>query len=74
LNCGGKGFAAVLHTSGNRPGVSGPSLGYGGLSNVFAIEFDTSTDPGLNDPANGAAERHISVIVDPGFYASGNEA
>jgi hypothetical protein len=28
LNCGGKGFAAVLHTGGYRVGYSGAGLGY----------------------------------------------
>jgi hypothetical protein len=40
--CGGDGFAFVLQPSGPRiKGGSGSGLGYKGINNAFAIEFDT---------------------------------
>jgi len=73
LNCGGKGFAAILHTGGARKGNTGAGLGYKSVKNVFAIEFDTSYDSSLNDPNVGSAERHISVLVNRG-YAEADES
>ena len=66
VSCGGKGFAVVLSAGGFNLGSTGSGLGYQNLNNVFAIEFDTSTDSSLNDPNNGNQERHVSVIVNQG--------
>jgi hypothetical protein len=52
--------------------VPGSGLAYGGISNAFAVEFDTWTDTDKNDPGT-KIERHISAIIKPGS-ADGNEA
>lgn len=57
VGSGGDGFAFVIQN--NNPTAlvgAGGSLGYGGLSNSLAIEFDTLWNPGNDPNAN-----HISV-------------
>ena len=56
---GADGFAFVLQNSGagaNAVGITGGDVGYGGIGNSLAIEFDTYQGPG--DPTNN----HISLL------------
>lgn len=46
-------------------------MGYYGISNAVAIEFDTWTNQDINDP-DTSEERHISVIIKKG-NADANE-
>lgn len=55
---GGEGFAFVLHRAPAAfaaAGEGGASLGYGGINNSLAVEFDTRSDAG------GAERAHVSV-------------
>ncbi|GMF23012.1 unnamed protein product [Phytophthora fragariaefolia] len=64
-NCrsrGGDGFAFVIHNDVQQElalGSGGMALGYGGLQNALAVEFDTWFNPELLD----VYENHISVHV-----------
>ncbi|EGZ20724.1 hypothetical protein PHYSODRAFT_494164 [Phytophthora sojae] len=64
-NCrsrGGDGFAFVVHNDVQQElalGSGGMALGYGGLQNALAVEFDTWFNPELLD----VYENHISVHV-----------
>lgn len=64
-NCrsrGGDGFAFVIQNDAQQElalGAGGMALGYGGLTNALAIEFDTWFNPELLD----VYENHISVHV-----------
>jgi hypothetical protein len=64
-NCrsrGGDGFAFVVHNDVQQEfalGSGGMALGYGGLQNALAIEFDTWFNPELLD----VYENHVSVHV-----------
>ena len=54
---GAEGFAFVLQNQGREPfGGAGPNLGYSGLLNSIAVEFDMHKDASMHDP-NG---NHIS--------------
>lgn len=49
---GGDGLALVMHGHDNRSrtlGTSGDQIGYGGIENSVAIEFDTWYNPGTSD-------------------------
>ena len=49
---GGDGFAFVLHNDANRTkalGVDGERLGYTGIRNAIAVEFDTWYNPDIGD-------------------------
>ena len=64
--CGADGFAVILRYSQiDGPGLIGSGLGYGGIYNALAIEFDTFTNTENNDP-DWDGERHISVIIRQG--------
>lgn len=59
-----EGFAVVLQQMGpESAGDNGSGLGYSGIQNSLAIEFDSKYSYDKNDPTtpNG---RHLSVIVD----------
>jgi hypothetical protein len=59
---GGEGFAFVLHNdpfSSNAIGRKGNSLGYGGLKNCLAIEFDTNKNVLLKDEN----DNHIAIMT-----------
>jgi hypothetical protein len=72
---GGAGFAFVVQNwhpaslgGTEKPGQTGHGLGYDGIRNSIAIEFDTYHDPEMHDPW----ENHISVHTRG--YAAGNTA
>jgi len=70
-NCGAGGYAFVVQSAGPRvQGSSGGGLGYKGISNAFAVEFDTSNND--NDPII-PNQSHISAIATPGV-ADASEA
>lgn len=70
--CGGEGIAFVIQQTGNDAiGGAGSGMGYSGLKNVLAVEFDTMYDAQTNDPST-ATERHISIIIRKGT-ADANE-
>jgi len=60
---GGEGFAFVIRDdTSNAPtsadyGLGGPSLGYGGINNSIAIEFDTVYTAAYSDPR----ESHVAI-------------
>ena len=59
----GDGLALVLLDAATAPssttvGAGGGALGYGGLRNSVAIEFDTLGDPSLQEPALP----HVAVL------------
>ena len=57
---GGDGFAFVVQNYGPRAlGLGGGNLGYGGISNAFAVEFDTWFDAELKDPY----ENHLAILT-----------
>ena len=57
---GGDGFALVLHTEGPAAlGGAGAGLGYAGLANGIALEFDTWADADVADPG----DNHVAVIT-----------
>ena len=57
---GGDGFALVLHTAGPAAlGGSGAGLGYAGLPNGIALEFDTWADADASDPG----DNHVALIT-----------
>ena len=57
---GGDGFAFVLQNHGPISlGTAGGSLGYGGIPNAVAVEFDTWYDAELRDPY----ENHIAILT-----------
>ena len=75
------GFALVLYDAPTRPlnattvGAGGGGLGYAGLPNSVAIEFDTMGDPSLDEPAVAHVAvlsrgvRPASLIPSPGCFA-----
>ena len=60
-NCrsrGGDGFAFVIQANGQQAlGGEGKAMGYGGITNSLAVEFDTYYNPELSEPY----ENHVSV-------------
>jgi len=57
---GGDGFALVLHTAGAAAlGGAGAGLGYAGLPNGVALEFDTWADADASDPG----DNHVALIT-----------
>jgi hypothetical protein len=57
-NNGGDGFALVIqNSSGTALGATGGGMGYGGITNSVAVEFDTFRNALIGDP-NG---NHISI-------------
>jgi len=61
-SCGGDGFAFVMQASGAKvKGASGSGLGYAGIMNSVAVEFDAVANQAKNDP-NTAIETHVSLI------------
>ena len=71
-NCGSEGVAFVIQPNNpNQLGNGGAGLGYEGILNALAIEFDASYNYIKNDPDN-TKERHISIILKKGA-ADGNE-
>jgi hypothetical protein len=61
------GIAFIIAASPNGLGSSGGALGYGGVTNSFAVEFDTyDNTPYVND---GSSSNHIAIlengVVDP---------
>jgi len=70
--CGGEGIAFVVQQDGiDAIGGSGSGLGYSGINNVLAVEFDTMFDSQTNDPST-PLEFHISIIIKKGT-ADANE-
>jgi len=70
--CGGEGIAFVIQQDGTDAiGGSGSGMGYAGINNVVAVEFDTMYDAQTNDPST-PLERHISIIIKKGA-ADANE-
>lgn len=68
VSCGGDGFALVFQNAGNSVvGTAGSGLGYAGIQDAVAIEFDAVQNADKNDPAT-EIERHISLIASPGTY------
>ena len=60
---GGDGFAFVIHSDPNATsaiGRNGEDLGYGGMKNALAIEFDMWTNAGKKD-SDDFFEDHISI-------------
>jgi len=56
---GAGGLALVVQASGaGALGAGGAGLGYGGVQNGVAVEFDTWFDPGARDPY----ENHLAVL------------
>ena len=58
---GADGFAFVLHLDPSGPralGAGGGGVGYAGLRNAIAVEFDTSYNPELGD---GAPRDHVQI-------------
>eukprot|EP00466_Bigelowiella_natans_P006290 jgi/Bigna1/140949/aug1.59_g15657 len=59
---GGEGMAFVLHRSPARfsaIGLSGPSLGYGGLKDALVIEFDSRQNKENEDPNGNHVSLHL---------------
>lgn len=57
---GGDGFAFVVQNFGEQTlGQGGGGLGYGGIPNAVAVEFDTWFDSNLRDPY----ENHLAVLT-----------
>ena len=57
---GGDGFAFVIQNHGPLSlGATGGNLGYGGIPNAVAVEFDTWYDAELGDPF----ENHVAVLT-----------
>ena len=57
---GGNGFAFVLQNAGEHSlGAGAESLGYGGIANALAVEFDTWHDASVRDPY----ENHVAVLT-----------
>ena len=57
---GGDGFALLLQTEGPAAlGGAGAGLGYAGLGNGVALEFDTWADADVADPG----DNHVAVIT-----------
>ena len=57
---GGDGLALLLHTAGPAAlGGAGAGLGYAGLANGIALEFDTWADADVADPG----DNHVAVIT-----------
>ena len=59
---GGDGFAFVIHRDRNETaaiGNPGRELGYGGIANSLAVEFDTWYNPDTNTTTTG-----VDMIVD----------
>ena len=57
---GGDGFAFVVQTfAAQSLGQGGGGLGYGGIPNAVAVEFDTWFDSNLRDPY----ENHVAVLT-----------
>lgn len=57
---GGDGFAFVVQNFGEQSlGQGGGGLGYGGIPNAVAVEFDTWFDSNLRDPY----ENHLAVLT-----------
>ena len=70
---GGDGFAFVLHGDSRETaavGTSGSQLGYGGIANSVAIEFDTWSNP---EPADLIWD-HVSIHSNGKVPNSANEA
>ncbi len=62
---GGDGFAFVIQNDEPTPiGADGGGIGYSGIGNSLAIEFDTWNNPGVNDPDNN----HVSVHTREGTF------
>lgn len=61
---GGDGFAFVIHSDSMGPsalGGDGEQLGYGGIANSIAIEFDTWTNVDNQKQSDDVFQDHISI-------------
>lgn len=68
----GEGFAFVAQQDDPfQLGSPGPSLGYGGITNGFAVEFDAHKDEDMGDPDAGHVSIHLCV---PGAPRSARRA
>ena len=64
--CGCCGHAFILQkNSNNFQGATSDGMGYSGIENAVAFEFDTWRTPSTSDPDTTNA-RHISVIANKG--------
>lgn len=59
LTCGADGLAFVVQTLGNNVGGLGGGIGYDGISNSIAVEFDTWNNGGIDD----SSSNHIGIDV-----------
>lgn len=70
---GGDGFAFVLHhddATTSAIGDSGRGLGYAGIENSLAVEFDTWYNPDVNHTATG-----VDLVVDHmAIHSKGKDA
>ena len=63
---GGDGFAFVIHADHNETGAignPGRELGYGGIANSIAVEFDTWYNPDTNTTTTGVDEHTLPFSV-----------
>ncbi len=57
--CGADGLAFVVQTLGNNVGGLGGGIGYDGITNSIAVEFDTWNNGGIDD----SSSNHIGIDV-----------